>query len=129
MNPTSPSPARVAGVDRHRASFRARRGRAWRSMPLLALTGAALGAQAQSHQVFVNVQRMSDAQVARLARAQCHAIPDGRYCLHWRSGAWGCDGNPRVQGVVGALCRVARRRPGLSERGLLYRPGEIIDGR
>lgn len=72
----------------------------------LCLAGALLcgNALAQSHRVFVNGQRMSDAQVAALAQRQCVAIPDGAYWLDLRSGAWGYAGNPRAQGVLGEHC-------------------------
>lgn len=90
---------------------------------------APLAAQAQSRWVFVNGQRMSDAQVLRLMQLQCAAIPDGRYWLNTRSGAWGYEGLPVVQGHLGDACRAAAPRPGLSQRGQLYRPGEILNGR
>ena len=98
---------------------------------MLAAAGAATAgsAAAQSRWVFVNGQRMNDAQVLMLARAQCTAISDGRYWLNHRTGAWGYAGNPVQQGVLGERCRTARRQPSLSERGRLYRPGEIINGR
>ena len=76
----------------------------------LCLAGALLcgNALAQSHLVFVNGQRMNDAQVAALAQRQCAAIPDGAYWLNLRSGAWGYAGNPRAQGVLGEACGSAR---------------------
>ena len=99
-----------------------------------ALFGAAAFATtqacAQTRWVFVNGERLSDAEVAQLARVQCSGIPDGRYWLDPRTGAWGYAGNPVRQGWLGDGCRAAPpRRPSLSERGRLYRPGEIIDGR
>lgn len=63
-----------------------------------------VGASAQSHWVFVNGQRQTDAQVAQLARIQCRDIPDGAYWLNPRTGAWGYAGNPTVQGVLGDGC-------------------------
>lgn len=66
----------------------------------LALAGTAA---AQSRLVVVNGQRLSDAEVAWLARRACSEIPDGRYWLDLRSGAWGYAGGPQ-QGVVGELC-------------------------
>ena len=88
-------------------------------------------AQAQSRWVFVNGQRMSDAQVLQLSQLQCSFIPNGRYWVDWRSGAWGLTGHPARLGLLGEACHVDRgqRGPSLSERGLLYRPGEIINGR
>jgi hypothetical protein len=61
-------------------------------------------ALAQSRWVIVNGQRMSDAQVAELARANCSDIPNGNYWLNTRSGAWVYAGNPRAQGVIGEGC-------------------------
>ena len=89
-------------------------------------------ATAQSRWVFVNGQRLGDAHVAVLERQHCAAIPNGSYWLNVHTGAWGYAGNPRIQGVLGDPCRVtgsASPRKSLSERGLLYRPGEIINGR
>ena len=76
----------------------------------LCLTGAA--ASAQSRWVFVNGQRMSDAQVAELDRLQCVAIPNGAYWLNSRTGAWGYAGNPRVQGAFGEACNNGRESAG-----------------
>lgn len=69
---------------------------------VLCLTGAA--ASAQSRWIFVNGQRMSDAQADELDRLQCVAIPNGAYWLNPRTGAWGYAGNPRVQGMLGERC-------------------------
>lgn len=71
---------------------------------LAALTSAGADVMAQSHRVFVNGQRMNDAQVAELARLSCVAIPDGAYWLNPATGAWGYAGNGQVQGVVGDRC-------------------------
>jgi len=62
------------------------------------------GAVAQSRQVLVNGQYMSDAQVAALARRACTDIPDGAYWLNWQTGAWGYAGSRQVQGTLGELC-------------------------
>ncbi|HEY6514355.1 MAG TPA: hypothetical protein VI032_20430 [Burkholderiaceae bacterium] len=78
----------------------------WRLVVPAAALIALLGtAQAQSRWVFVNGQRMTDAQVRDLARIQCSEIPDGHYWLNPVSGAWGYMGNPTVQGVLGDACR------------------------
>jgi hypothetical protein len=63
------------------------------------------GATAQSRQVFVNGQYLSNAQVAALARRNCAYIPDGAYWLNLQTGAWGYAGNWRVQGMLGDACR------------------------
>jgi hypothetical protein len=68
-------------------------------------TALCADALAQSRQVFVNGQRLSDAQVADLARANCNDIPNGAYWLNTRSGAWGYAGNRQVQGILGDGCR------------------------
>ena len=81
---------------------------------LFALLGAA---QAQSRWVFVNGQRMTDAQVQELARIQCSAIPDGNYWLNPASGAWGYMGNPTVQGMLGDACRGGGAGGGVNQDG------------
>ena len=63
------------------------------------------GATAQSRQVFVNGQYMSDAQVAALSRRACTYIPDGAYWLNTQTGAWGYVGSWQVQGTFGDACR------------------------
>jgi len=68
--------------------------------------GLLLSAQApaQSRWVVVNGQRLSDAQIAALARSNCRDIPNGAYWLNPQTGAWGYAGNPAVQGVFGEAC-------------------------
>ena len=63
-----------------------------------------LGAIAQSRQVYVNGQYLSDGQVAALARRNCAYIPDGAYWLNLQTGAWGYAGNWQVQGRLGDAC-------------------------
>lgn len=68
---------------------------------------AALGssaAAAQTRMVIVNGVRLSDAQIARFDRQQCAHIPNGAYWVDPRSGRWGYQGNPAVQGIVGDGC-------------------------
>lgn len=101
-------------------------GHAWLA---LALAAAATGADAQTRWVFVNGNRLDDAQVAWFDRVQCTPIPNGSYWLNARTGAWGYAGNPAVQGFLGDPCRARAARPGLSQRGMLFRPGEILNGR
>ena len=83
-------------------------------------------ASAQTRWVFVNGQRMSDAQVARLERRACAPIPNGNYWLNVQTGAWGYANNPRVQGVLGQACGRQQSPRSLSEQRKLYRPGEIL---
>ncbi|MDB5928290.1 MAG: hypothetical protein JWN13_7226, partial [Betaproteobacteria bacterium] len=49
-----------------------------------------------------------------------------RYWLNLQTGAWGYAGHARVQGVLGDACVRQQRRKSLSERGLLYGPGELL---
>jgi hypothetical protein len=84
-------------------------------------------AHAQTRAVFVNGQRMTDQQVAQLEALACTAIPNGNYWLNINNGAWGYVGSWQVQGYFGDQCNT-RRRKSLSERGLLYSPGEILRG-
>lgn len=87
-------------------------------------------ALAQSRFVFVNGQRMTDQQVGLLEFFACTPIPNGSYWLNVDTGAWGYVGNLRTQGFFGDQCNVQaqRQRRSLSERGLLYSPGEILRG-
>jgi hypothetical protein len=101
---------------------------------LLLLAAASLSAGARAahaeRSVVVNGLRLDGGQIAWLEQRNCAAVPNGRYWLDLRSGAWGYAGWPQVQGYLGAACGAARSRPrSLSERGLLYRPGELINGR
>jgi hypothetical protein len=80
--------------------------RACAVMSLAAVTSVfSSGATAQSRQVFVNGQYMSDAQVDSLARRNCAYIPDGAYWLNTQTGAWGYVGSWQVQGTFGDACR------------------------
>jgi len=74
-------------------------------------------ALAQSRWVFVNGQRLSDAQVFALARMNCNGIPDGSYWLDTRSGAWGYAGNPMTQGVLGQGCLGGQGDPAVNQDG------------
>jgi len=84
-------------------------------------------AGAQTRFVVVNGQRLNDEQVAYLDRVQCARIPNGSYWLNLNTGAWGYAGNPFVQGYLGAACNSGsqQRQKSLSERGLLYTPGDL----
>jgi len=93
-----------------------------------ALAGAAL-AQPAPRFVVVNGELLGPRQLWQLDQASCTHVPDGSYWLDHRSGLWGYAGQPRAQGHLADGCRAPQRRPSLSERGLLYRPGEIINGR
>jgi hypothetical protein len=101
---------------------------------LLCLVPAMLSANAwathEDRVVIVNGRHLDGAQIAWLDQRNCAPVPNGRYWLDLRTGAWGYAGWPQVQGYVGAACGDARpQHRSLSERGLLYRPGEILNGR
>lgn len=87
---------------------------------------------AQSRLVVVNGIRLNDLQIMQLEYFNCIGIPNGWYWLNLQNGAWGYAGNWNVQGYFGDACRLpansqaAQRRKSLSERGLLYSPGEIL---
>lgn len=128
-----PTPKRPSAFATTAGTARAwRRGLACAALATLATSISAIPAHAQTRWVFVNGQRLSDAQVLRVARANCTPIADGHYWWNEATGAWGVVGHPRPLGVLGQPCRrgaPSSRRPSLSERGLLYRPWEIIDSR
>ncbi|MCP5195639.1 MAG: hypothetical protein H6974_02430 [Gammaproteobacteria bacterium] len=73
--------------------------------------------------VVVNGQRLNTGEIQYLERISCTRIPNGRYWLNVRTGIWGYQGSG-AQGHIFDRCRA--RRPSLSERGLLYRPGELL---
>jgi len=95
----------------------------------------ATSAYAQTRLVVVNGQRMSDQQIRQLEYFACTPIPNGWYWLNLNNGAWGYVGNWQVQGYFGDQCgrpnnaQASRQRKSLSERGLLYSPNEILNGR
>jgi hypothetical protein len=92
---------------------------------LLLLATLAFSAHAQTRVVVVNNQRLNDEQIARFDVIQCTRIPNGFYWLNTITGAWGYAGNPAIQGYLGSNCSPQRRQKSLSERGLLYRPGDL----
>jgi hypothetical protein len=87
-------------------------------------------AMAQARFVFVNGQRMTDLQIQQLEFFACTGIPNGAYWLNLNNGTWGYAGDWHVQGVFGDQCNqeAQRQRRSLSERGMLYSPGEILRG-
>ena len=74
--------------------------------------------------IVVNGIQLSQVEASALDAYACSYIPDGRYWL-LPNGVWGYEGVPVMMGVVGDQCYSAPR-PGLSERGLLYSPGELL---
>lgn len=75
--------------------------------------------------IFVNDQRLSDSEIAQLEASNCTGIPHGRYLIangHYRNEQWA----PNVWLPLGYCCYNNCRRPSLSERGLLFSPGELL---
>ncbi len=89
---------------------------------LLAMAGAAHA----ERWVVVNGALLSDSQIALLEAVSCGPIPDGAYWLDTGTGVWGFADDPTPQGHIKDACANAQRRPSLSERGLLYSPGELL---
>ncbi len=79
---------------------------------------------AQGRYVVVNGERVGPAGLRQLDAASCARVPNGRYWIDTRTGVWGYEGG-WAQGRVGDNCRQSRRKS-LSERGLLYSPGELL---
>jgi hypothetical protein len=96
-----------------------------KSFLLAALFGcAALFAEtASARYVVVNGERMGAADIAYLDRVSCSRVPDGRYWIDLRTGIWGYE-RGGAQGHIADNCNT--HQPGLSERGLLYSPGELL---
>lgn len=69
----------------------------------LALAGAA--ADGAERMVVINGERIRGTELEELDRADCRPIPDGKYWLNRRSGAWGYAGQQRVRGRIGDGCR------------------------
>ncbi|HSA80255.1 MAG TPA: hypothetical protein VLE23_05495 [Geminicoccaceae bacterium] len=90
---------------------------------LLAMAGAA---QAE-RRVVVNGVRLSLAEIQYLEGVRCGPIPNGSYWLDTTSGLWGYANDPRPQGYIQDNCYNPGRRPSLSERGMLFSPGDFID--
>lgn len=90
---------------------------------LLAGCAALFAETAMARSVVVNGERLTAAEVQYLDRLSCSHIPNGRYWLNVRTGIWGYEGGG-AQGHIADNCNA--RRPGLSERGLLYSPGELL---
>lgn len=73
--------------------------------------------------VVVNGQQMTLSQIEYMDQVNCIRVPNGAYWVDEQSGQWGYEGSGAM-GYVGDHC--SRRRPSLSERGMLYRPGELL---
>src|SRR5262245_59162318 len=75
--------------------------------------------------VVVNGQRLTAPQIMHLEKMRCGPIPDGAYWLNPSTGVWRYAGNPTAMGHINDNCYSGGRRPSLSERGLLYTPGDL----
>jgi len=77
--------------------------------------------------VIMNGERLGAEQIQYLEQIHCGPIENGDYWLNLNNGLWGYAGNPVPQGYITDNCyQQDRPRPGLSERGLLYSPGELL---
>lgn len=86
-----------------------------------------LGVAHAERYVVVNGQRLSIPAIQYLERVHCGPVPNGRYWINMQTGIWGYEGNPRSQGHVKDNCyNSQQRRPSLSERGMLFSPGDWI---
>lgn len=87
------------------------------------LLAAACPTTALARYVVVNGQRVTDEELAWLDQVSCSVVPDGQYWIDMRTGVWGYPGGD-AQGHIADNCNRPQR--GLSERGLLYSPGELL---
>ncbi|MCA9471582.1 MAG: hypothetical protein MRJ96_08345 [Nitrospirales bacterium] len=85
-----------------------------------------LGVAYAERYVVVNGHRLSIPEIQNLERIRCGPIPNGRYWLNMWNGIWGYEGNPHPQGHITDNCHRPQRRPSLSERGMLFSPGDWI---
>ncbi|MEL6479326.1 MAG: hypothetical protein AAFR17_18515 [Pseudomonadota bacterium] len=93
----------------------------------LATAALILAAAPVAAETYVNGQRLTAEQKQWLAAYSCGPVWDGHYWLNMATGQWGFAGNPFPMGHIRDRC--GQRRPSLSERGMLFRPGEILNGR
>jgi hypothetical protein len=91
-----------------------------RAKSLVLLTGLAIAAAAPvanaQNWYFINGQPAPPSTAQMMA---ARGLPFGYYWLQ-SNGNWGMVGSQYVMG------NIYGRRPGLSERGLLYSPGELL---
>ena len=85
-----------------------------------------LGVAHAERYVVVNGQRLSIPAIQYLERIHCGPVPNGRYWMNMMTGIWGYEGNPQPQGHVKDNCYSPQRRPSLSERGMLFSPGDWV---
>lgn len=75
--------------------------------------------------VVVNNNRLNDSEIMVLERWHCGPFPNGYYWLNTNNGLWGYADDPGRQGYITDNCYNPARRPGLSERGMLFYLGEL----
>lgn len=92
-------------------------------MLVLAFNILLITAPAAARNVIINNLQMNTAQLQYLDQLSCTYIPDGSYWLDVNTGMWGYAGGG-MQGYITDQCN--QRKPSLSERGLLYSPGELL---
>lgn len=91
---------------------------------LALIIGFALNSdKAEARNIVVNNEQMNSAQIQYLDQLSCSYIADGNYWLNISTGLWGYVGGG-AQGYITDNC--STQKPGLSERGLLYSPGELL---
>jgi hypothetical protein len=86
--------------------------------------------------VVVNGVRLGNNEIGFLEQLACGPIPNGVYWLNYNTGIWGYGNDPRPQGRLTGNCYNSQqrntqrgntqKRKSLSERGLLYSPGELL---
>lgn len=86
---------------------------------------AAPGAAQAERYVVVNGQLLGYDQIAALERVHCGPIANGNYWLDTGSGDWGYAGGG-VQGNIRDNCTPPGPCPGLSQRGMLFSPGDWV---
>lgn len=108
-----------------------------KALPVAALAAiaAAVLAPAAQAQVWVNGVQLNPQQQALLQEYTCGPVPAGSYWINPQTGRWGYVGNARPMGHLRDRCgktsfntRPNGSRKSLSERGMLFRPGEIANG-
>ena len=92
-------------------------------MTALVFSSLLISAQAVARNVVINNQQMNAVQIQYLDQLSCTRVPDGSYWLDYNTGMWGYAGGG-MQGYISDQCN--QRKPSLSERGLLYSPGELL---
>jgi hypothetical protein len=90
------------------------------------LAGSIFSVAHAERYVVVNGERLSIPEIQYVEQVHCGPIPNGRYWINLETGIWGYEGNPRPQGHIADNCRTSQRRPGLSERGMLFSPYDWV---